>query len=128
MLEMSKSGRIPDGVIPAVINTATVMDFAWDPFNNNRLAVVTDDGGLNLWDIPSEGLVSQVNEPTVRISAHQSEKVNMIKYNPVAENIVATAGFDFLIKIWNLSGNNGEEVAVLQVRERYELLTTFVYF
>ena len=42
-------------------------------------------------------------------------KVNIVKYNPVAENILATAGFDFLIKIWNVS--SGEEVAVLQVRE-----------
>ena len=41
VFELAKSGRIPDGVIPAVINTATVMDFAWDPFRNNRLAVVT---------------------------------------------------------------------------------------
>ena len=101
--ELAKSGRIPDGVIPVVINTATVMDFAWDPFRNSRLAVALDDGGL----------YSQVNEPEVRIPAH-TEKVNMIRFCPVAADIVATSGFDWLIKIWNLS-ENCKEVAVLEV-------------
>jgi hypothetical protein len=36
ILETSKAGRITDGVLPAVINTGTTMDFAWDPFNNSR--------------------------------------------------------------------------------------------
>ena len=79
------------------------MDFAWDPFRNSRLAVALDDGGL----------YSQVNEPEVRIPAH-AEKVNMIRFSPVAADIVATSGFDWLIKIWNLS-ENCKEVAVLEV-------------
>ena len=77
VFELAKSGRIPDGVIPAVINTANVMDFAWDPFNNNRLGVVTDDGAINLWDIPDGGLLSQVNEPTMRF---QVRKINSEEY------------------------------------------------
>ena len=72
VFEVAKSGRIPDGVIPAVINTANVMDFAWDPFNNNRLGVVTDDGAINLWDIPDGGLLSQVNEPTMRFQVRKN--------------------------------------------------------
>ena len=115
VFELAKSGRIPDGVIPAVINTATVMDFAWDPFRNSRLAVALDDGAINLWEVPEGGLYSQVNEPEVRIPAH-AEKVNMIRFSPVAADIVATSGFDWLIKIWNLS-ENCKEVAVLEVRE-----------
>ena len=39
--------------------------------------------------------------------------MNIIKFNPIASDIVATAGFDFLIKIWNLTTNS--EVAVLEV-------------
>lgn len=112
VFEMSKSGRIPDGVTPAVINTATVMDFAWDPFNNSRLAVVTDDGAINLWEIPEGGLYHQVNEPTVRIPAH-NEKVNIIKFNPLASDIVATSGFDWRVKVWHLS-ENSKEMACLE--------------
>ena len=39
--------------------------------------------------------------------------MNIIKFNPIASDIIATAGFDFLIKIWNLTTNS--EVAVLEV-------------
>ena len=39
VLELKKTGRLPDGVMPALVQGATVMDFQWDPFNNQRLAV-----------------------------------------------------------------------------------------
>ena len=112
VFEMAKSGRIPDGVTPAVINTATVMDFTWDPFDNSRLAVTTDDGAINLWKIPAAGLECQVNEPEVRIQAHGSEKVNVIKFHPTAEDIVATAGFDWMVKIWHLSENSKQALVL----------------
>ena len=112
VFEMTKSGRIPDGVTPAVINTATVMDFAWDPFNNSRLAVSTDDGAINLWQIPEGGLDCQINEPTVRIQAHGSEKVNVIKFHPTAQDILATAGFDWAVRVWHLSANSKEALVL----------------
>jgi len=33
------AGRLPDTGVPAVENGSVVTDFAWDPFNNSRLAV-----------------------------------------------------------------------------------------
>lgn len=39
VLELKKTGRLPDGVMPALVHGASVMDFQWDPFNNQRLAV-----------------------------------------------------------------------------------------
>lgn len=39
VLELKKTGRLPDGVMPALVHGATVMDFQWDPFYNQRLAV-----------------------------------------------------------------------------------------
>ena len=36
MFETAQAGRLPDGVLPCVINTATVMDFAFDPFDNSK--------------------------------------------------------------------------------------------
>ena len=32
------AGRLPDTGVPAVENGSVVTDFAWDPFNNSRLA------------------------------------------------------------------------------------------
>jgi hypothetical protein len=39
ILELKKGGRLPDGPLAAFFNTCKVLDFAWDPFNNRRLAV-----------------------------------------------------------------------------------------
>jgi hypothetical protein len=39
ILELKKGGRLPDGPLAAYFNTCKVLDFAWDPFNNHRLAV-----------------------------------------------------------------------------------------
>ena len=44
VFETSKPGRIPDGVVPVLINGTTVMDFAFDPFDNGRLITGCDDG------------------------------------------------------------------------------------
>jgi len=110
IIETAKAGRISDGVMPAVINTGTAMDFAWDPFNNARLAVVTDEGALNLWIIPEGGLFVQVNKPDLTIPAH-SDKASLVRFNPVAKDIIATAAFDWLLKIWNLCTD--QEVAAL---------------
>lgn len=39
VMKHKKGGRQPDGVIPSLMNTANVMDFAFDPFNDHTLAV-----------------------------------------------------------------------------------------
>jgi len=37
--QTDKPGRLPDTGVPAVQNSSAVTDFAWDPFNDSRLAV-----------------------------------------------------------------------------------------
>jgi coronin-7 len=39
VFELSKTGRLPDGVIAALVHGTNIMDFAWDPFNCKRLVV-----------------------------------------------------------------------------------------
>ena len=40
VFETSKAGRLPDGVLPSVINGVTVLDFEFDPFDNSRCAAL----------------------------------------------------------------------------------------
>jgi coronin-7 len=39
VFELSRTGRLPDGVIPTLVHGTNIMDFTWDPFNCKRLAV-----------------------------------------------------------------------------------------
>ncbi|XP_008213494.1 coronin-7 isoform X4 [Nasonia vitripennis] len=110
VLELKKTGRLPDGVMPALVHGATVMDFQWDPFNNQRLAVACDDGMIRLWEIPSAGLTEPTNEPNYTIEAH-ADKIYLIKFHPLAADVLASASYDMTVKIWDLEPlKSGESI------------------
>ena len=99
---MKRPGRIPDGVTPVLINGATVMDFALDPFDPTRLVAVCDDGHLRLWKIPEDGLKQQVNKPDLLFPAH-ADKIQIVQFHPLASDVAVTAAFDRTVKIWDLN-------------------------
>lgn len=107
VFETAKAGRLPDGVIPSVINSCTTLDIAFDPFHTNRLVCGLEDGTVKVWTIPEGGLTEQVNEPTKEISAH-ADKVSLVKFHPTAEGVLATASYDRTINIWNLEDTAAE--------------------
>ncbi|XP_052130948.1 coronin-7 isoform X3 [Frankliniella occidentalis] len=101
VLELSRAGKLADGVIPALVHGANVMDFAWDPFNCSRLAVACDDGTIKLWLIKAGGLTEPTNVPDAQWTAH-SEKIYFIKFHPVAKDVLASSSYDMTIRIWDL--------------------------
>lgn len=110
IFETRKPGRIPDGVLPVLINGTTVLDFAFDPFDNRRIACACDDGIIRVWTVPETGLASQVNEPQLDFAAH-GEKIQIVKWHPLANDILLTAGFDRKMKIWDLNHvENGAQI------------------
>ena len=40
------------------------------------------------------------------------DKVNLVQFHPMAENILVTAAFDFTIKIWDLSSDGEEKITL----------------
>nr|CAI5857096.1 unnamed protein product [Callosobruchus analis] len=103
IFELSRYGRLPDGVLPSLVNgTSTVQDFAWDPFCDRRLATVCDDGTARLWRIPEGGLPEPTATPEKEWRAHQ-DKVYFVKWHPTAEDVLATGSYDMTIKIWDLT-------------------------
>ncbi|RLU25079.1 hypothetical protein DMN91_003171, partial [Ooceraea biroi] len=114
VLELKKTGRLPDGVMPALVHGAIVMDFQWDPFDNQRLAVACDDGMIRLWEIPESGLAEPTNEPKHIIEAH-SDKIYLIKFHPLASNVLASASYDMTVKIWDLSLLSSTETAIAKI-------------
>ncbi|XP_068984370.1 coronin-7 isoform X1 [Bombus flavifrons] len=114
VLELKKTGRLPDGVMPALVHGATVMDFQWNPFDNQRLAVACDDGMIRLWEIPESGLAEPTNEPKHTIKAH-TDKIYLIKFHPLASDILASASYDMTVKIWDLTLLSSCETAVAKI-------------
>ncbi|XP_046742206.1 coronin-7 isoform X3 [Diprion similis] len=114
VLELKKTGRLADGVMPALVHGATIMDFQWDPFNNQQLAVACDDGMIRLWEIPPTGLEEPTNEPRSMIEAH-ADKIYLIKFHPLASNVLASASYDMTVKIWDLTPLQSGESAVAKI-------------
>ncbi|CAL1674425.1 unnamed protein product [Lasius platythorax] len=114
VLELKKTGRLPDGVMPALVHGATVMDFQWDPFDNQRLAVACDDGIIRLWEIPESGLAEPTNEPKYVIEAH-ADKIYLIKFHPLASNVLASASYDMTVKVWDLSLLSSTETVIAKI-------------
>ncbi|RZC40501.1 coronin-7 [Asbolus verrucosus] len=91
-----------DGVIPTLVHGNNIMDFAWDPFDNQRLAVACDDGIIKLWKIPENGLSEPTNEAENEFNAHP-DKIYFIKFHPTANDVLASGSYDMTIKIWDLA-------------------------
>ena len=60
-----------------------------------------DDGTIKLWLIAPGGLTEPTNKPHASLSGH-SEKIYMIKFHPLAKDILASSSFDMSIRIWDL--------------------------
>lgn len=102
VFELIKTGKLPDGVIPALVHGSNIMDFQWDPFDSTRLAVACDDGVIRIWSIPSEGLAEPTNTPQSELTAH-TDKIYFIKFHHLAKDILASGSYDMTIKIWDLN-------------------------
>jgi len=71
-------------------------------FHDNIVATVSEDGYAKLWNIPPEGLSSNVAEAAQVLKGH-SRKVGVLDWNGVAENVLATGGQDYKIKVWDVT-------------------------
>ncbi|XP_044316938.1 coronin-7 isoform X3 [Drosophila rhopaloa] len=101
IFELSRPGRLPDGVIPSLVNGSNIMDFQWDPFDAQRLAVACDDGIVKIWHIETGGLSEPTNTPAGELTAHL-DKIYFIRFHPLAADVLLTASYDMTIKLWDL--------------------------
>lgn len=101
VLELSKPGRVPViADMPGILSGVSIMDFCWDPFDCNRLAVACENGFLQIWQIPSN-LTEKLEEPDFSVRGH-SERITSVKFHPCARDVIATASSDLSICIWDL--------------------------
>ena len=111
VFETRRPGRIADGVTPALVNGTTLMDFCFSPHDPQLVACACDDGVVRIWRIPEEGLPSQVSTPEAQFDAH-SDKVQIVKFHPLAKGVLLTAAFDKTVKLWDLEDTSRPMIAL----------------
>jgi len=65
------------------------------------IASVSEDCTGKIWAIPADGLKDNLTEAAQTLTGHK-RKVGVVKFNPVANNILATASTDYSVKIWDI--------------------------
>lgn len=113
VIPFSRTGKL-DANVPLVTgHKGAVLDIDFNPFNDNLIASVSEDGTGKIWGIPEGGIKTPITEPLQTLTGHR-RKVGTVLHNPVANNIVATSSTDFSVKVWDIE--KGKDVSSIDAQ------------
>lgn len=82
-------------------HSGTILDFDFNPFNDNLIATGSEDMTIKVWEIPEGGLTTNISTPVQDLAGH-SRKVVLLRFHPTASNVLGSVGGDQSIKIWDI--------------------------
>jgi coronin-1B/1C/6 len=109
-MNLDKPGRSPVDVPIISGHTAPILDFEFNPFNDQIIATGSEDTTVKVWGIPDGGLTENISTPLVDLPGH-SRKVTLMRFHPTAENVLATVGGENVVKLWDIQ--KGAEINTL---------------
>lgn len=109
--DLEKTGKFGSSVPCFTGHHDKVLDFDFNPFNDQIIASGSEDCTVKVWRVPDEGMTENISEAEVSLEGHQ-RKVAHIKFHPTANNVVASASSDMSVKIWDAEA--GGELASLE--------------
>ncbi|ESS66206.1 Coronin-1A [Trypanosoma cruzi Dm28c] len=86
-----------------------VIDVAFNPFDPTKLFTASEDGTIMGWDIPEEGLIQSTSDHIVHLQGH-TKKVGIVNFHPSAMNVLASAGADMVVNVWDVNTGKAGEV------------------
>lgn len=98
---LHQTGRVDVNTPRISGHAGNVMDIKWSPFSDYTIASCSDDNSVKVWQVPENGLTSNLTEWLVDLHGH-SRRVSYIEWHPTAENILLSAGLDFKCVLWNI--------------------------
>mmetsp|Transcript_26522 Transcript_26522/g.47627 ORF Transcript_26522/g.47627 Transcript_26522/m.47627 type:complete len:531 (+) Transcript_26522:3260-4852(+) len=101
LLSMRRLGRQPPNFPLIKGHSGKVIDYDFNPFNDNQLLSCSDDATLKLWGFPDEGLTEDLITPLQTLNGH-GKKVSLVSFHPSASFVAASTSFDHTIKLWNI--------------------------
>lgn len=109
MIPLARPGRY-DEMHHINGHSAAVLDFDFNPFNDNIIASGSEDQTVKVWDIPEGGLTTSLSTPVVDLHGH-GRKVTFLRFHPTANNVLASASADHTVKLWDIE--KGAEMSTL---------------
>ena len=84
------------------VHTLKLMDWRFNPFIDNCIATGGEDCKVCITVFPEEGLTETISEAAASLGGHQ-KKVVALEWNPTSNNVLASAGYDHAVKVWDVS-------------------------
>lgn len=107
-MNINKPGRLDE--VPIITgHSGAVLDFEFNPFNDDILASCSEDQSIKIWRIPEGGLVGNMSIPALDITGH-GKKVTLMRFHPTTENVLASASADQTVRLWDIS--TGSELSI----------------
>ena len=101
VLGMNETGRLSPDHALIKGHTSNILDFDFNPFNDQQILTSCEDALIRLWEFPASGLTEDLLSPLAVLKGH-SRKVGLVTFNPAAAYICASASFDYTVKVWSV--------------------------
>uniref|UniRef100_A0A7S3H1X9 Coronin n=1 Tax=Spumella elongata TaxID=89044 RepID=A0A7S3H1X9_9STRA len=101
VINLDKPGRMLTDQPVISGHSAAVLDFEFNPFNDQIIATGSEDTTVKVWGIPEGGLTANITTPLVDLTGH-SRKVTLLRFHPTAENVLASVGGENTVKLWDI--------------------------
>ncbi|KAL4223802.1 Coronin-1C [Mactra antiquata] len=101
ILPIAKTGRVERDHPMVTGHKSTVLDIKWCPHNDNVIASGSEDCSIKVWQIPDDGLTTNLTDEAVELLGHQ-RRVHSIEWHPSALNLLLSTGADNIIILWNV--------------------------
>jgi len=89
-------------------HSSLIYDVQFSPVDDALLATGADDGAVKAFRLPddSAGLTEDITTAAAVLQGHR-RRVNTVRFNPVASNVLITGSNDKTVRVWDLQ--NGVE-------------------
>lgn len=93
--------KLDDGVMDGIFNKAQVTDLQWNPFDDSQLAVGTDCGVVNIWQLKVDDGPRSEMLPAMTLKIG-GEKIVVLRWHPLAAGLLTIALSNNTIELWNV--------------------------
>ncbi|CAD6978783.1 unnamed protein product [Tilletia controversa] len=115
ILPVARTGKLPDIYPLCRGHTASILDTAFSPFDDNLVVSASDDGTVGVFNIDEDafGVLDLSEKDRERLGGPQDfmpvrklagggRKIGQVVFHPTAANVLAAASGDHVIKLWDI--------------------------
>ncbi|KJY02481.1 rRNA processing protein Pwp1 [Zymoseptoria brevis] len=115
--------RAPGAKVPRWGVESDVEQLRWDPHDDNRFYVSTENGVLHCFDARTLPATPEASKAVWRLQAHD-QTLSTFSLNPAVPGFIATGSTDRTVKLWNVTADSGPSMVVSRDLEVGKVFST----